>query len=211
MSNLKWDYSLYLATDRSYIGNKDLTGCVIEAIEGGVTMVQLREKTASSRDFYHLALALKEVTTSYHIPLIINDRMDIALAVDADGLHLGQDDLPIKAARRFLGPDKVLGISVGNVQEAVLAQEEGADYLGAGAMFATGTKPDAELVSLEELKKIKESVIIPVVAIGGIKKENAAQVMLSGIDGICVVSAILAAGDFRMAARELKETVSSLR
>lgn len=207
MSNLKWDYSLYLATDRSYIGNKDLIDCVIEAVKGGVTMVQLREKTASSRDFYHLALALKEVTSSYRIPLIINDRLDIALAVEADGLHLGQEDLPVKVARRYLGLEKVIGISVGNVQEAVLAQEEGADYLGAGAVFATGTKPDAELVSLEELKKIKEAVTIPVVAIGGIKKENALQVMAAGIDGICVVSAILAAGDIRMAAMELKEQV----
>jgi thiamine-phosphate pyrophosphorylase len=209
LSNLKWDYSLYLATDRSYIGNKDLTDCVIEAIEGGVTMVQLREKTGSARDFYHLALALKKVTASYQIPLIINDRLDIALAVDADGLHLGQEDLPIKVARRYLGPEKVIGISVGNVQEAIQAEKEGADYLGAGAIFATGTKPDAELVSLEELKKIKESVTIPVVAIGGLKKENAAQVMAAGIDGICVVSAILAAEDIRMAAVELRKQVFS--
>jgi thiamine-phosphate pyrophosphorylase len=205
LRDLQWDYSLYLVTDRSYIGAKNLADCVREAIQGGVSLVQLREKTASSREFYKLALELKKVAADLAVPLIINDRLDIALAVDADGLHLGQDDLPIRIARQFFGPDKTIGISVSNVQEAIRAQAESADYLGVGAMYATGTKLDADLVTLEELKKIKKAVSIPVVAIGGIKKENAAGIMGAGIDGIAVVSAILGDEDVRSAAQNLKE------
>jgi len=207
--SLHWDYSLYLVTDRSYIGNRNLNDCVREAIQGGVTLVQLREKTASSREFYELALQLKEITGKASVPLIINDRLDIALAVDADALHLGQDDLPIKIARRYFGNKKIIGISVSNVQEALQAQEEGADYLGVGAIFATGTKVDADLVSLRELKRIKETVRIPVVAIGGIKKENAPPILETGIDGISVVSAILAEDNIYLAAKDLKEIISA--
>ncbi|NLI93890.1 MAG: thiamine phosphate synthase [Peptococcaceae bacterium] len=209
MSKLNWDYSLYLVTDRSYIGKRTLADCVKEAIKGGASLVQLREKTASSREFYELALQLKEITGAFSVPFIINDRLDIALAVDADGLHLGQDDLPIKIAREYFGKNKVIGISVSNVQEAIQAQEEGADYLGAGAIYATGTKLDADLVSLAELKKIKEAVSIPVVAIGGIKKENAASIMATGIDGISVVSAILAEDDIYTASKNLKTIVTA--
>ncbi|HHV63790.1 MAG TPA: thiamine phosphate synthase [Peptococcaceae bacterium] len=208
---MKWDYALYLVTDRNYIGKRYLPDCVAEAIEGGVTLVQLREKTASSREFYALALAVKEVTSRYKVPLIINDRLDIALAVDADGLHLGQDDLPIEIARRYFGEDKVIGISVSNVREALQAEKEGADYLGAGAVFATGTKTDAELVTLGELQRIKEAVSIPVVAIGGIKKHNAPEVLSTGIDGISVVSAILAEEDIAGAARTLRDIVDKVK
>lgn len=209
MSSLKWDYSLYLVTDRKYIGPRNLTECVDEALRGGVSLVQLREKTASSREFYELALNLKEVTSRHNVPLIINDRLDIALAVNADGLHLGQDDLSIGVAREHFGGDKVIGISVSNVQEAVLAEKEGADYLGAGAMFATGTKTDAKLLSLEGLRRIKEAVAIPVVAIGGIKEENAPKIMGTGIDGISVVSAILAEEEIEAAAQKLKRIILS--
>lgn len=205
MNSLNWDYSLYLVTDRNYIGERKLTDCVEESIQGGVSLVQLREKTASSREFYELALKLKEITSRYKVPLIINDRLDIAQAIDADGLHLGQDDLPIGTARKYFGQEKVIGISVSNVEEAIQAEKEGADYLGAGAMFATGTKTDARLVSLEELRRIKEAVSIPVVAIGGIKKENAEGIMGTGIDGISVVSAILAEEDIEMASRTLRK------
>lgn len=205
MNSLHWDYSLYLVTDRSYIGERKLTKCVEESIRGGVSLVQLREKTASSREFYELALELKEITSGYKVPLIINDRLDIAQAIDADGLHLGQDDLPIGTARKYFGQEKVIGISVSHVEEAILAEREGADYLGAGAIFTTGTKTDARLVSLEELRRIKEAVSIPVVAIGGIKKENAEGIMGTGIDGISVVSAILAEEDIEMASRTLRK------
>lgn len=207
MNSLKWDYSLYLVTDRSYIGNRNLLECVTEAIGGGVSLVQLREKTASSREFYELAVSLKEIASGHNIPLIINDRLDIALAVDADGLHLGQEDLPIEVARKYFGPGKVIGISVSNVAEAIQAEKDGADYLGAGAMFATGTKSDAKIVTIEELRRIKEAVSIPVVAIGGIKKENAANIMSTGIDGVSVVSAILAEENMELAAQTLREII----
>jgi thiamine-phosphate pyrophosphorylase len=206
LPSLKWDYSLYLVTDRSYIGVRDLIVCVREAIEGGVSLVQLREKIAPSREFYEMAEKLKSLTSRYNVPLIINDRLDIALAIDADGLHLGQEDLPIAVARKHIGQDKIIGISVSNVAEAIQAEKEGADYLGVGAMYATGTKIDAKLVSLAVLEKIKKAVSIPVVAIGGIKKENAVRTMETGIDGISVVSAILAAQDIEQAARELKKS-----
>lgn len=205
MSGLKWDYSLYLVTDRNCIGSRSLESCVEDAIRGGATIVQLREKTASSREFYNIALALKELTRAYGVPLVINDRLDIALAVDADGLHLGQDDLPLNVARRYFGRDKVIGISVSSLEEAVLAEKQGADYLGAGAIFPTGTKKDARLVSLKELKRIKEAVSIPVVAIGGINAANAREIMETGIDGLAVVSAILASKDITKAAEILRE------
>lgn len=204
MNNLKWDYSLYLVTDRSYIGDRKLTTCVEEAVLGGVTMVQLREKKAPSREFYVLARQLKELLAGYQIPLIINDRLDIALAVDADGLHLGQEDLPISIARTYFGFPKIIGVSVSNVREALQAEREGANYLGAGAMFTTATKIDAKLVACEELRIIKEAVSIPVVAIGGINTENASVILQTGVDGIAVVSAILKRKDIRRSARQLR-------
>lgn len=207
MRDLQWDYSLYLVTDRECIGDRNLLDCVQEAIRGGVTLVQLREKSCSSRYFFRLALELKALTANYAIPLIINDRLDIALAVDADGLHLGQDDLPLGIARKYLGKDKVIGVSVSNAEEAARAEKEGADYIGAGAMFATGTKKDAKLVSMQELARIKQAVSIPVVAIGGIKQGNTRSVMSAGIDGIAVVSAILAEKDIEGAAASLRKEI----
>lgn len=204
---LKWDYTLYLVTDRSYIGGRNLEDCVEEAIVGGTTMIQLREKTASSLDFYNLAARIKDITVKYHVPLIINDRLDIAMAIDADGLHLGQDDLPIEIARKHFGEDKIIGISVSTTEEAVLAEKSGADYLGAGAMFPTGTKTDAKLVSLPELRLIKGSVSIPVVAIGGINENNAYDIFSTGIDGLSIVSAILAKENIREASSTIKSKI----
>lgn len=186
------DYSLYLVTDRSILKGKDIFTAVEEALEGGVTLLQLREKDITSRDFYDLAIKMKKLTKPFNVPLIINDRLDIALAVDADGLHIGQEDLPLKIARKLLGPSKILGYSVSNIQQAVYGEQNGADYLGAGSVFPTGSKADAgNPIGLNNLKKIKENVNIPVVGIGGIGITNIREVKSTGIDGISLISAIL--------------------
>ncbi|HZK83109.1 MAG TPA: thiamine phosphate synthase [Desulfosporosinus sp.] len=203
MSKTKVDYSLYLVTDRGILGERDLVESIEHAIQGGVTVVQLREKSVSTLQFLRLAVRVKELTSRYHIPLIINDRLDIALAVDADGLHVGQDDLPMLKARELF-PHKLIGVSVSNLAEALLAQQQGADYLGVGAIFSTTTKTDATEVSLDQLELIKKTVTIPVVAIGGINRSNLAQVMLTGIDGISVVSAILAEENILEATKQVK-------
>ena len=207
MSKKKADYRLYLVTDRELLRGRDLCHSIEQAIKGGVTLVQLREKSVSTKEFLEIALQVKDVTSRYGIPLIINDRADIALAVDADGLHVGQDDLPLIKARELVGPDKIIGVSVSTVAEAVLAQQQSADYLGVGAIFPTLTKTDAHKVSLDELQLIKEAVTIPVVAIGGINQTNAKQVMDTGIDGLSVVSAILAHAEIEEAARVLRELI----
>jgi len=198
------NYSLYLVTDG---GDKNIdTFCetVDQAIGGGVTLVQLREKTATSRDFYELALRVKAITDRHNVPLIINDRLDIALAVDADGLHIGQEDLPVAVARRLLGPDKILGATAATVKDAVAAQAAGADYLGSGAVYPTSTKPGKTLLPLTTLSQIKQAVHIPVVAIGGISADNVAPVRQSGVDGVAVVSAIMDSPDPATAARVIK-------
>jgi len=207
MSKVKIDYSLYLVTDRKLLGERDLAPSIELAIQGGVSLVQLREKSISTKEFLSLALRVKEITSKYEIPLIINDRLDIALAVDAEGLHVGQDDLPMLKARELLGPDKIIGVSARTLEEALLAEKQGADYLGVGAVFRTSTKSDAKEVSLEQLEYIKKSVSIPVVAIGGINYGNIQQVKATGIDGISVVSAILVQEDIFMAAKQLKAII----
>ena len=207
MSEVKVDYSLYLVTDRKMLRVRDLGQSIELAIQGGVTLVQLREKSVSTREFLQLALRVKEITSHYRIPLIINDRLDIALAVDADGLHVGQDDLPMLKARELLGSRKIIGVSASTLAEALLAQQQGADYLGVGAVFSTSTKTDASEVSLKQLEIIKKSVTIPVVAIGGINETNLKQVLATGIDGVSVVSAILAKEDILMAAKQLQELI----
>jgi thiamine-phosphate diphosphorylase len=169
--------------------------------------VQLREKDASSAEFYRMALELRKLTCRYGVPFIINDRLDIALAVDADGLHIGQSDMPLEVARRLLGSEKIIGVSASCVEEAKLALEGGADYLGVGAVFPTGTKGDADSVSIDELRRIKGSVDIPVVAIGGINEANAHVPLSAGIDGISVVSAIVASDSPVDASRRLLEIV----
>lgn len=201
------DYSLYLVTDRNILKGGSLFKAVEEAIRGGVSLLQLREKDVSSRDFYNIAVKMKELADSCKVPLIINDRLDIALAVDADGLHIGQEDLPLEVARKLLGPGKILGYSVSNPEEAVYGEKNGADYLGAGPVYPTGSKLDTvDPIGIAGIKRIKESVSIPVVAIGGIGLANINEVKKSGVDGISVISAILGSPDIEGTARSLKNT-----
>jgi thiamine-phosphate pyrophosphorylase len=171
--------------------------------------VQLREKDCSSREFYETALSIKRITDSHGVPLIINDRLDIALAVDAAGLHIGQSDLPASVARKILGPDKILGVSTARLDEAVKAQEDGADYLGVGAMFATGTKKNTRTVTMEGLAEIRRAVDIPIVVIGGVNEKNCTQFRGTGVDGLAIVSAIIAKPDIEAAAREIKSLFCS--
>ena len=201
------DYRLYLVTDRAVLGKKDLYQSVEMAIRGGVTLVQLREKEISTRGFLKAAVAMKKITDSYRIPLIINDRLDIALAADVHGLHIGQEDMPVEIARGLLGADKIIGVSVSTLNEALIAQAQGADYLGVGAIYSTSTKPEAQAVGLEQLARIKRSVHIPVVGIGGIDEGNLMATMATGIDGASVVSAILAKDDPEEGARKLRNII----
>ena len=202
---MNFDYTLYLVTDRQLMNCDSLTEAVEQAILGGCTMIQLREKELSSLEFYNQAVAVKQVTYKYHIPLIINDRIDIAMAVQATGVHIGQHDLPAAAVRKVIGENMLLGVSASSIAEAIQAQQDGADYLGVGAMFPTGTKTDAESVSMEELQKIRTAVSLPIVVIGGINKGNAGRFKPMGIDGLAVVSAIIAQSDIKAAAAELKD------
>ena len=204
------DYSLYLVTDRQLMSTPTLEEAVEQSIKGGATLVQLREKTVSSLDFYHIAKSIKQVTDAYHVPLIINDRVDVALAVDAAGVHIGQNDLPAEIVRSIIGSDKILGVSASTLDEAIRAKESGADYLGIGAMFSTKTKTDVELVSMEELEKIRHSVRLPLVLIGGINLETLLHFEGMGIDGIAVISALISAKDITEEAKKLKKAVSQL-
>ena len=202
---MNFDHTLYLVTDRQLMSCDSLTEAVEQAILGGCTMIQLREKELPSLEFYNQAVAVKQVTERYHIPLIINDRIDIAMAVQAAGVHIGQHDLPAATVRKVIGENMLLGVSASSIAEAIQAQQDGADYLGVGAMFPTGTKTDAESVSMEELQKIRAAVSLPIVVIGGINKGNAGRFKPMGIDGLAVVSAIIAQSDIKAAAAELKD------
>jgi len=202
--NKKLDYSLYLVTDRSVLGNKSLEESIKNAILGGVTVVQLREKMVSSMEFYNIALKVKAITDKYNVPLIINDRLDIALAVDAAGVHVGQKDLPAKVVRKVLGDKKILGVSTATVKEAIKAEKDGADYLGIGSVFQTSTKKDARNISVDKLREVKEFVNIPAVAIGGVNESNVSKLKGTNIDGIAVISAILGKDDVGLAATNLK-------
>lgn len=201
---MKPDYSLYLVTDRMLMRTKTLGEAVEQAVIGGCTIVQLREIESLSLDFYVLASEMKKITDRYGIPLIINDRIDIAMAVGAAGVHIGQKDIPADIARKVIGKDMLLGVSAVSAAEAVNAAKAGADYLGVGAMFPTGTKPDAGFVSMEELERIRKAVDIPIVVIGGISKENAMLFQPMGIDGLAVVSAVIAQPDIKKSAADLK-------
>lgn len=209
--NTNIDYSLYLVTDSKLVRERKLEDVVEEAISGGVTLVQLREKNISSLEFYNLAQSIKKVTSSYKVPLIINDRLDIALAVDADGIHIGQNDLPCEVVRKFLEKDKIVGVSAHNLSEALKAEKKGATYLGCGAVFSTLTKTDVSVLKKEELKKIKEVVSIPIVAIGGINEKNVLDLSNTNIDGIAVVSAIIGKNDVRSASQKMKEKFYKLK
>lgn len=210
MNCRKEDLLLYAVTDRSWLSGHTLYEQVEEALQGGVTMVQLREKKLTEREFLKEAVKMKELCARYHVPLIINDRVDIALMADADGVHIGQKDLDLCIARAMLGPDKIIGVSARTVQQAKLACEQGADYLGVGAVFPTGTKQDVEVISYERLKEVCEAASIPAVAIGGITKNNLNGLIGSGISGIAVVSAVFAQQDIRSAANALREQLTKL-
>lgn len=201
---MTFDYSIYLVTDRTCMSTATLCEAVEQAILGGCTMVQLRESNIASLDFYHSAKEIKRITDQYDIPLIINNRVDIALSIDAAGVHIGQSDIPASAVRKIIGKDMLLGVSASTVHEAVQAQNDGADYLGVGAMFPTKTKKDAKLVPMSELCAIRQAVQIPIVVIGGIHKGNAAKFAKLGVDGLAVVSAIIAQPDIQQATAELK-------
>ena len=200
----KIDYSIYLVTDRDLMSTETLEEAVEQAIIGGCTLVQLREKDCSSLDFYNNAVKVKGITDKYNVPLLINDRLDIALAIDAAGVHVGQSDLPATVVRKIVGEDKIIGVSTGSLEQALKAQKDGADYIGVGAMYETGTKKDANSTSMEELKKIRENISLPIVVIGGINKERIKDFDGIGIDGLAIVSAIIAQKDIAEATMELK-------
>lgn len=197
------DYSIYLVTDDGCLQGRALLDCVREALEGGVTLVQYRAKTASSAEMYNEALQLKALCDSFKVPLIINDRLDIAMAVGAAGVHLGQDDLPCAAARKILGEDYIIGVSAHNPAEAKAALQSGADYLGCGAVFGTATKADVKKLGTEGLTAICREKGLPVVGIGGVNADNYREVRAAGADGAAIVSGILAQPDISATVRAI--------
>jgi thiamine-phosphate pyrophosphorylase len=202
------DYSLYLVTDRSFLGNMSLAKAVEAAIKGGVTAVQIREKDISTRTFYDIALSIKKVTNYYKIPLFINDRIDIAMAVDAEGVHLGQSDMKLEIAREILGTKKIIGISAQNISEAIEAEKHGADYIGVGAVFYTSTKNDINKpIELNGLRLICNQIKIPKIAIGGINSSNLKNVISAGANGAAVISAILGEKDIEATAARLLKLI----
>lgn len=215
MMHNRADYRLYLVTDRNCLQQQTLEQAVEQAILGGVTLVQLREKAIASKAFYERALRIKAICHHYNVPLLINDRVDIALAVEADGVHIGQSDLPCGVVRQILGKDKIIGVSARTAQQAIQAQANGADYLGVGAMFATSTKADAQTVTIASLTQIRQAVTLPIVAIGGINHttlpalQQALQAADTSIDGVAVVSAILGQKDVKLASEQLKEMIKT--
>ena len=194
---------LYAVTDRAWVGTKSLYEQVKEALENGVTCVQLREKELNESDFLKEAKQISALCKEYKVPFIVNDNVNIAIACKADGIHIGQEDMELKSVRKLVGEDMIIGVSAHTVEEAIKAQEGGADYIGIGAVFATSTKTDVDVLSFETLRSICEAVDIPTVAIGGIKKDNICKLKGSGIDGVAVVSAIFAAKDIATATKEL--------
>jgi len=206
------DWSLYVVTDAGLARGRSHLEIVGAAIAGGVTVVQYREKEATTRRMVEEAQGLRELCREVRVPFIVNDRLDVALAVDADGVHVGQDDMPALLARKLIGPGRILGVSVSTVEEALQAEQAGADYISASPVFSTPTKPDApQPTGVEGLRAIVRAVGRPVVAIGGIKAHSAAQLIHAGAAGVAVVSAIVAAEDVEAAARELRAAVEAAR
>ena len=199
----KKDLLLYAVTDRAWLGDKTLSWQVEESLKGGATMIQLREKHLDHEHFLKEAKEIKELCRKYQVPFLINDDVDLAVEVDADGVHVGQHDMEAGEVHKKIGPNRILGVSAQTVEQALLAQQAGADYLGVGAVFPTGTKDDADAVSIQTLGEICRAVSIPVVAIGGIGQHNVMQLAGSGICGIAVVSAIYAQPDIQNAASTL--------
>ena len=200
----KKDLLLYAVTDRTWLGDETLYQQVEKTLKGGATFIQLRGKHLDDAAFLEEAVELKELCRRYHVPFVINDNVEIALKMDADGVHVGQSDMEAGNVREKLGPDKIIGVSAQTVEQAVLAEQRGADYLGVGAVFPTGSKDDADDVSHETLKAICEAVSIPVIAIGGISRNNVMELAGSGICGIAVISAIFAQPDIEAATKELR-------
>ena len=207
-----FDYSLYLVTDRTLSLGRSTVEVVAAAVSGGVTCVQLREKHCSTREFLEEARRVRELLVGTGVPLIINDRLDVALAVAADGVHLGQNDMHLSDARRLVGERLVIGISAESVADAIRAEAEGADYIGVSPVFTTPTKMDtAPPLGLEGLREIRRAVSLPLVAIGSIRHDNAAEVLRAGADGLAVVSAIVSAPCPRTAAAALRQQIAFTR
>ena len=208
----KIDYSLYLVTDRGLARGRSTLEIVKAAVQGGVTCVQLREKECSTLDFIEQALEVKDFLKSRGVPLIINDRVDVALAVAADGVHLGQTDMPLKIAQQIVPDSMIIGISAESVEDAIEAQQGGADYLGVSPIYTTPTKTDtAPPLGLQGLQVIRAAVDLPLVGIGGLNRDNSAAVIQNGGDGVAVVSAIVAAEDPMQAANELKQIIDEAK
>lgn len=201
---------LYAITDRSWLNGDTLYYQVEKVLEGGATFLQLREKQLSDEEIIEEAFELKRLCEAYNVPLIINDSVDIALKTGADGVHLGQGDMKVEEARKLLGPDKIIGVSSHNVEEALEAERGGADYLGVGAVFVTDTKGDAKAIDHSIVKDICSAVKIPVVAIGGISEKNVSELKGLGIDGVAVISALFAKENITKATRELKEILKDV-
>lgn len=204
MSCDKKDLLLYAVTDRSWLNGQTLYEQVEQALKGGVSFLQLREKELEEQAFLEEAKVIQELCKKYQVPFLINDNVELAASIGADGVHVGQSDMAAGAAREKLGPDRIIGVSARTVEEALEAQRQGADYLGVGAVFPTGSKADAVEVDHQVLKEICSAVEIPVIAIGGIGRDNIDQLKGSGICGIAVISAIFAQNDIEAAARELR-------
>lgn len=201
----KKDLLLYAVTDRHWLGDRTLYEVVKESLDGGATFIQLREKKLDQEHFLEEARELKKLCADYKVPFVINDNVDIALMIDADGVHVGQSDMEAGDVRAKLGPDKIIGVSAQTVEQAVLAEKRGADYLGVGAVFPTGSKDDAVDVSHDTLRDICKAVSIPVIAIGGITVDNTPELAGTGICGIAVISAIYAAKNIPEATKKLKD------
>ena len=206
----KKELMLYAVTDRHWLGEETLYDQVKKALDGGATFVQLREKKLDREDFLAEALEIQKLCKKYGVPFVINDEVSIAKDIDADGVHVGQSDMEAMDVRKVLGPDKILGVSAQTVEQAIIAEKHGADYLGVGAVFATGSKDDADDVSHETLKAICEAVSIPVIAIGGITKDNVSELAGSGICGVAVISAIFGQKDIKKATEDLKASVEKM-
>lgn len=207
----KLDTTMYFITDSTNLSEDEFLFRVEEACKGGVTLIQLREKDRTTREYISLAQKVHKITQRYDIPLIIDDRVDVALAIDAEGVHVGQSDMPVKLARQLMGKDKIVGATAKTVPQALEAYEQGADYLGVGAIYPTTTKVKTVLTSVDTLKEIVKAVPIKVNAIGGLNKDNIGVLRNSGIDGICVVSAIMKADAPCIAAKELREAFDELQ
>lgn len=203
-------YKLYAVTDRSWVGEMTFSEQIIASLKGGVTMLQLREKELNSEDFLKSAIEVKAICQQYNVPFIINDDVNTAKTCDADGIHVGQSDMNTLDVRKIIGPDKLLGVSVQTVDQALIAQEQGADYLGVGAVFSTSTKTDAKTVSTDIVKAICQAVDIPVVAIGGINKDNISQLSGLGLKGVAVVSALYGANNIEESTKHMRSQVSNL-